>query len=441
MIRSSLRKYGLILSLPLIITLIFSCSADKLRPETSWSEWRGPGALGRWETAFRADTLTPGNIQKLWEVPVGTGYSGPTVADGRVYLMDFHGNDKKYERIRCFDAGTGEEIWTHAYECNYIVGYPTGPRASVLIDGNRAYSLGTMGDLYCFDAVSGEVIWYVDGEVAYNISFPIWGLASSPMVVDDLLIVQLGGTPGACIVAFDKKNGDEAWSALSDHASYVTPILIEQGKKDVLVCWTGDNVAGLDPGTGEVYWKIPYERRKSVINISTPVVEMPWLFLSSFYDGSMLIRLDEKDAEASLEWVITGESERNTSALHSIISTPMIDSGYVYGIDSYGEFRCLELPTGERVWTDSTLVPYGRWANAHLVSQADKIWAFNELGELVMGKVSPAGFTDMGRVQLIEPVPVSPNPRGGVNWAHPAFKGDRIFARSDALLAAFKLNS
>lgn len=372
---------------------------------------------------------------------MGTGYSGPTVADERVYLMDFHGDDLKYERIRCFNAETGEEIWTHAYECNYIVGYPTGPRASVLIEGARAYSLGTMGDLYCFDAATGEVIWYVDGEVAYNISFPIWGLASSPMVVGDLLIVQLGGTPEACIVAFDKNSGDEVWSALTDHASYVTPILIEQGKTEVLVCWTGDNVAGLDPGTGEVYWKIPYERRKLVINISTPVVEMPWLFLSSFYDGSMLIRLDEKEADASLEWVITGESERNTSALHCIISTPMIDSGYVYGIDSYGEFRCLDLPGGERVWTDSTLVPYGRWANAHLVRQADKIWGFNELGELVMGKVSPAGFTDLGRVKLLEPVPVSPNPRGGVNWAHPAFDRNRIFARSDALLAAFKLKS
>jgi outer membrane protein assembly factor BamB len=296
-----------------------------------------------------------------------------------------------------------------------------------------------MGDLYCLDAQTGEVLWYVDGEKEYNISFPTWGLSSSPLIENDLLIVQLGGTPSACLVAFNKTTGEEAWTALSDEASYSSPIVIDQAGKRVLVCWTGDNLAGLNPETGNVYWKIPYERKKGVINIAMPVISWPYIFLSSFWDGSMLVQMNEKSLGASLVWKRTGESERNTDALHSIMSTPLIRDDYIYGLDSYGELRCLDLLTGDRIWTDKTLVPFGRWANAHFVTQNEKIWAFNEKGELVLGRFSPEGFSDLGRVELVKPVRVSPNPRGGINWAHPAFAGRKIYARSDALLVCWEL--
>lgn len=424
----------------LLASLLFcSCSESQPLQTNEWPQWMGPQRNGVWHLDLQKSSLDSSDLRKTWEAEVGTGYSGPTVAGGRVYLMDLVGKDVQSERVLCFDASSGRLNWSHAYETNYIVGYPTGPRASVLIEDNRAYSFGTMGDLHCFNAVTGEVLWYIDGKQKFDISFPIWGLASSPLIEEDLLIVQMGGTPEACIVAFDKYSGETVWTALSDHASYSAPIVIEQSGKRVLVCWTGDNLAGLDPQSGEVYWRIPYRRRKSVINISTPVVEGPYIFLSSFYDGSMLVQLDEKRTEASLVWERAGESERNTDALHCIISTPVAQGDYVYGVDSYGEFRCLELMTGDRVWTDSTLVPYGRWANAHFVEQGDKTWAFNELGELVLGTISPEGFTDLGRVQLVKPVRVSPNPRGGVNWAFPAFAGRKIYARSDAKLVCFEL--
>ena len=176
-----------------------------------------------------------------------------------------------------------------------------------------------------------------------------------------------------------------------------------------------------------------------MINIAMPVISWPYIFLSSFYDGSMLVKLNADSQAASLVWKRTGESERRTDALHSIMSTPLIQDDYVYGIDSYGELRCLDLLTGDRIWTDSTLVPYGRWANAHFVTQNEKIWAFNEKGELVLGTLSPEGFSDLGRVELVKPVRVSPNPRGGINWAHPAFAGRKIYARSDALLVCWEL--
>jgi len=400
----------------------------------------GKERKGIWYLDLKKESLRAADLKKIWEVPVGTGYSGPTVYDGRVYLMDYTGGPVKSERVLCFDAATGKEIWSHAYECMYLsVGYPTGPRASVLVEEGRAWSFGTMGNLHCYDAVTGKLIWQVDGLEEYDAGIPVWGLASSPIIFGDMVIVQMGGRPDACMVAFHKETGKEVWRALTDNASYSAPITIEQAGKPVLICWTGDNLAGLDPASGKVYWKIPFKRRKGIINIATPVHDPPYIFLSSFWDGSMLVRLEQDKQDAELVWTRAGESERNTDALHCCISTPLIKDGYVYGVDSYGEFRCLEMLSGDRVWTDSTLVPYSRWANAHLIRQGEKTWAFNELGDLILADLSPEGFRDLGRVRLLDPYRVSPNPRGGVNWAHPAFTGKFIFARSDAQLVCYQV--
>lgn len=431
----------LILFTQLLILTCFSlaCNSQSQATLTDWPQWMGPQRDATWILDINKDELKAGDLNKLWEAPIGTGYSGPTVANGKVYLMDLSGEQDIQERVLCLDTETGKVLWEHAYDCDYSVGYPTGPRASVLIEDNKAYSLGTMGDLFCLDATTGKVLWYVDSKNKYKIDYPIWGLASSPLIHEDLLIIQMGAKPDACLMAFNKDTGKEVWRSLSDEASYSSPIIIEQAGEKIMLIWTGDRFAGIDPLTGKIHWSIPYERRKSVINISTPVYDPPFVFLSSFYDGSMLIKLDNNKLDAELIWERMGENERKTDALHCIISTPFIKDKYVYGVDSYGELRCLDLMTGDRIWTDSTLVPYGRWSNAHFVFQNESIWAFNEKGELILGEYTPAGFKDLGRLELLKPVSVSPNPRGGVNWAFPAFSARKIYARSDSLLVCYEI--
>jgi len=255
---------------------------------------------------------------------------------------------------------------------------------------------------------------------------------ANPIILDEKLIVQVGGFPGACMVAFHKDTGHEIWRALDDEASYSAPVLINQAGRQVLVCWTGESISGLDPHRGTLLWSIPFKPRGNIMNIANPVYDPPYLFLSAFFDGSYLIRVDQESISASLVYHRHGQSERNTDALHCCISTPFIENGYVYGIDSYGEARCLDLLTGNRVWEDLSLVPKERWANVHLVLQEEKVWGFNEIGELLLGRFSPSGYQDLGRIKVIEPVRISPNPRNGVTWAHPAFSGNRIYIRSDA---------
>lgn len=427
-------------TLPLIILLTtFSLAIGQNSPAVmDWPQWRGPDRLGTWEFGPKVNTLSPGMIQQVWSVDMGPGYNGPSVSEGRVYAMDYVGGR---EQVHCFSAANGQKLWSHSYPVSYNVGYPTGPRASVLVEDGLAYSFGTMGHLFCFEAKNGEVLWQVNTMDAFQVRLPIWGLASNPILFEDKLIVQIGGEAGACLVAFNKDTGKEIWRALEDEASYSAPVLITQAGKEVLVCWTGESISGLDPTSGDVYWSIPFQPGNMIMNIADPVYDPPYLFLSGFFDGSYLLKLDQKSTSAQLVYHRAGPNEKDSEALHCCISTPFIKKGHVYGIGSYGETRCLDLLTGERIWEDLTLVPKARWANVHLIQQGDLTWGFNELGELLLGKFTPEGYTDLGRAKVIDPVRISPNPRNGVCWAHPAFSGRQIFIRSDEQLICIQLNN
>ena len=396
-----------------------------------WPQWRGPNRDGVWRETGLVDKFAGKELKVAWRQPISSGYSGPTVAGGRVFVTDRQVEPKQTERVLCFDEKTGKPLWTHTYDCAYEkVGYTAGPRASVTIDDGRAYALGSMGHLHCLDAASGKVLWSKDCNELYKIRMPIWGIAASPLVDGNLVIVQIGGE-GACLVAFDKRTGEEKWRVLDDNASYSAPIIVEQAGKRVLVCWTGDSVAGLDPQSGQTFWKHPFKPAKMVINIATPVLDDGRMFLTSFYDGAMLLRLPKDSLAVEPIWSRSGRDEMHTDALHSIISTPYFDGDYIYGVDSYGEFRCLDAKTGDRVWESLEPTPKSRWSTIHMVKNGDRMWMFNERGELVIARLSPRGYEEISRAKLIAPTKVQLSMRGGVCWSHPAFADRHVFARND----------
>jgi len=397
-----------------------------------WPQWRGPNRDGIWREKGIVEKFETSRLEIRWQVTISNGYSGPTVANGRVYVTDRLASPTQVERVHCFDATSGKRIWSHAYECKYErVDHRDGPRASVTIDENRAYSLGTMGHFFCFDATNGEVLWSKDLNAEYNLKIPLWGIAASPLVESDLVIVHIGGKDDACIVAFDKVTGKEKWRTLNDRASYSAPIVIEQAGKRVLVCWTGESVVGLDPVTGNLYWRYPFPPSRMVHNIATPVFQNNYLFLSGFFNGSLLLKVNPEKLSVEKVWQRKGPNERNTDSLHCCISTPVLQGDYIYGVDSYGELRCLDLHTGDRIWESLEAVPKARWANIHLVRHEDKIWMFNERGELIISKLSPQGFREISRTKLINPTQGQLSQRGGVCWSHPAFAYKHVFIRND----------
>ncbi len=406
-----------------------------------WPQWRGPNRDGVWRETGVLEKFAGEELKIQWRQPIGSGYSGPTVAGGRVFVTDRVVEPTQAERVHCFDAQTGQPQWTHSYDCAYEkVGYTAGPRASVAVDDGRAYSLGSMGHLFCFEAESGKVAWQKDLNSEYQIRMPIWGIAASPLVENDLLIVQVGGEK-ACLVAFDKKTGKERWRALDDNASYSAPIMIEQAGRRVLVCWTGESVVGMNAVTGEVYWQHPFKPSKMVINIATPVLEKNRLFFTSFYDGSLMLQLKTDALAVEPVWQRSGRDEQHTDSLHSIISTPYLEGDYVYGVDSYGEFRCLDALTGDRIWESLVPTPKSRWSTIHMVRNGQRMWMFNERGELIIARLSPQGYEEISRAKLLKPTRVQLSQRGGVCWSHPAYAQRHVFARNDEELVCASLVS
>jgi outer membrane protein assembly factor BamB len=419
------------------LSLLLCCAS--LAAADDWPQWRGPNRDGVWKEDGLVERFASDELKIRWRAPISSGYNGPTVADGRVFVTDRVAEPDQVERVHAFDWQTGKPLWTHSYACPYEnVSYTAGPRASVTIDAGRAYALGTMGHLSCLDAATGKVLWSKDLQAEYKIRMPIWGIAASPLVEGDLVIVQIGGRE-ACLVAFDKKTGQEAWRALDENASYSAPIMIEQAGKRVLICWTGESFVGMNAKTGEVYWRLPFKPTRMVINIATPVVENNRAFFTSFYDGSFMLSLASDKPAAELMWSKAGRDEQHTEALHSIISTPYLEGDYVYGVDSYGEFRCLDARTGERIWESLQPTPKSRWSTVHMVRNGSRMWMFNERGELVIGTLSPQGFKEISRARLIRPTRVQLAQRGGVCWSHPAYAYRHVFARNDEELVCASL--
>lgn len=419
-------------------TALFGCLHLTPAGADDWPQWRGQCRDGVWNERGIIESFTGPQLKLRWRAPISGGYSGPTVADGRVYVSDRVVAPTEQERVHCFDWRTGKPLWSYAYDCQYAgISYPDGPRAAVTVSDGRAYSLGAMGHLFCFDAATGTVLWNKDLNAEYNIHMPTWGIAAAPLVKRDLVIVYIGGQD-ACLVAFDKATGRERWRALPDRANYSAPIVVRQAGKRVLICWTASRVVGLDPMTGKLYWQYAFQ---APMGIATPVVQGDKLFLSEFFYGALMLRLPQDQPTVEKVWQRRGQNELRTDALHSLISTPLIIGNHVYGVDSYGELRCLDSNNGDRIWESLKAVPRARWATIHLVRNGKRIWMLNERGELIIARLTPDGFDEISRTHLIKPTmgQLPDQRRGGVCWSQPAFAYKHVFARNDEELVCASL--
>ena len=426
----------------LVSTSVLTLLVPSITYASDWPQWRGPDRDGTWNESGIIGKFDSPITKPVWSSPIGAGYSGPTISNGRVYVTSRVDEPEQLEQIHCIDEATGKEIWKYIYPCRYTdLSYPLGPRAAVAISDGKAYALGAMGHFHCLDAKTGKVLWKMNLTEKYEVNALVWGITTSPLVDDKHVYLPVGGQPDACLVAFDKNNGNEVWRSLDGSASYSAPRFIKQAGMTLILAWTGNWFAALDPKNGKAVWKHAFDRAKMVINVADPVVdyESNRVFFSSFYDGSYLYQLDPNKLSSKLLWSRRGRSETRTDALHSIIMTSVIRGDYVYGIDSYGELRCLDLKTGDRVWEDQTLLENGRWATAFFVQNGELTWIFTEKGELVIAHLSPEGFHRISSTQIIEPTTFLPRRSEEILWSHPAYANKKIFVRNDRELRCVDL--
>jgi outer membrane protein assembly factor BamB len=409
-----------------------------------WPEWRGKGRTGVWHESGILDKFPAQGLTVRWRTPIHAGFAGPAVAAGRVFVTDFEASSgvKGTERVICLDEKSGKIQWTRNWNVNYgKISYPIGPRATPTVDGDRVYVLGAAGMLVCLKVKTGDIVWQKDYVKDYGMQMPTWGITSAPLVDGNRLIAIVGGQPDAKVMAFDKMTGKEIWRSLPSDSEqgYCQPVIFEVGRTRQLIFWDPAAVISLDPASGKALWQQPF-RIKMGMTLATPVLSGSHLLVSSFYNGSML--LDLLGNSAKLVWKGKSDSEIDTDGLHAVINTPVIDGDYIYGICSYGQFRCLNLKTGERVWESMDVTKEkARWASGLIVRNGDRHFINNDRGELIIAKLSPQGYQEISRTQLIKPTSNSGNRRelGAVNWSQPAYANRCIIARNDEEIVSMSL--
>jgi outer membrane protein assembly factor BamB len=208
-----------------------------------------------------------------------------------------------------------------------------------------------------------------------------------------------------------------------------------------LIIWYPGAVVSLDPATGLKYWEQPYKVGASM-TVATPVLSGSMLFFTNFYDGPLMLELDDKRPAATVVWKGQSESEIQTDGLHATIATPAIIGDHIYGLCSYGQFRCLVAKTGKRVWeTQAVTKERARWASGIIVRNGDRLFINNDRGELIIVKPGPDGYHEVSRTTLIKPTSPPGNRRElvGVNWSHPAYANRHIYARNDEEIVSASL--
>jgi outer membrane protein assembly factor BamB len=451
-------------------SLVVVCASAGLAAADDWPQWLGPKRDGVWRETGLVEKFPQGGPKELWKVPVGVGYAGPAVAGGKVFVLDLvPADDAKLpasgfakgarvpgkERVLCLDEKTGKKLWATDYPVEYRVSYAAGPRCTPTVDGELVYTLGAMGDLKAIKVASGEVAWSKNFMKDYEAGLPQWGFAAHPLVDGEKLICLAGGSNDRLVIAFDKKTGKELWASQSCQGDfgYCPPMIYEFGGKRQLVIWHARAVVGLEPDTGKRIWRVDFDAKASLTAPTPRKVGDDRLFITSFYNGSMLLKVGADKADVVWRSKARGERPNQTADLSSIMCTPVVDGEHIYGVCSYGQLRCIEANTGKRVWesmraTRGKLTPAKvaddpepaegeRWSLAFLIPNGDRYFLFNEQGDLIIAKLSPKGYEEIDRAHVIDPT----NTMAGrkVVWMHPAFANRCVYARNDKELVCLSL--
>ncbi len=443
----------------LLIVVAAATIASPPLSAKDWPQWRGTERLGLWTETGLLEEFPDDGLTVKWRVPVNGGYAGPAVADGRVFVLDYVETEARVmngtERLLALDEETGDVLWSHEWDTTYrmlMFTYATGPRATPTVDGDRVYVTGSTGLILCLNVETGAVIWQKDTVEEYDTNIPVWGTSTAPLVDGDRVIFLVGGEPDALVMAFDKHTGNEVWRAIESRTEmgYHQPSIIEAGGARQLIVWHPRGLSSLNPETGALYWEEEFRGRANM-TVADAVMSGPYLFVSGFYSGSLMMRLDQDRPAATSLW--RGENNRiledgievaESTGLHSVMTTPLIVGDYIYGIGSHGQVRGLLAETGERIWEAEGLTTRNRWGSAYFVKHEDRYFVYNENGDLIIAQFSPEGYVELDRTHLLEPTSRSGygGTRGAsrarhgdsdrlVVWAHPAFANRHLVLRND----------
>lgn len=398
-----------------VAVVVSSATALAAGPAPYWTDFRGPARDGHYRerpilTDWPARGLTP-----IWKQPVGGGYASFVIARGRAFTIEQRAAE---EVVAAYDIRTGRELWTNAWPAlfqEFMGG--DGPRATPTWADGRVYALGAKGELRALDNATGRVLWrtnILDDNGATNLQ---WGMAASPLVIDDTVVVLPGGSNGRSVVAYNRHTGERAWAALADQQAYVAPMLATLSGVSQILVFSASRLMGITPDRGELLWEYPW-RTEFDINAAQPlVVGDNRVFLSSSYGtGAAVIEVAARGTGFSVREVWRNIRMKNRFA------GSVVHEGFVYGLDE-SILACLDAATGELKWKA------GRYGYGQVLLASGHLIVLTEDGDLALVRATPERHEELVRFSVLN----------GKTWNYPAIAGGYLLVRNLAEMAAFDL--
>ncbi len=395
---------------------------DKLKPvqpalippteksSAAWPGFRGPNRDSvvrgvRIETDWSASPPV-----ELWRRPIGPGWSSFAVRGGLVYTQEQRGED---EVVACYQLASGEPVWHHRdavrfYESNA----GPGPRGTPTLHDGRVYTFGATGVVNALDALTGKVVWRRDAAADTKKKAPDWGFSSSPLVLDDLVIVAATGT----LIAYDRASGAPRWTGPADGKSYSSPHLVEIDGVRQIVFMSGTGVTSVAPADGKVLWQHAWP----AFAIVQP---------AQIANGDLLISTGDRNGARRIAVTRQGDAwsveERwHSTRLKAYFNDYVVHRGHAYGFDG-GILASVNLEDGKSNWKG------GRYGSGQvlLLAEQDVLLVLAEQGGLALVAAKPESFTELAGFPALK----------GKTWNHPVLAGDVLLVRNDEEMVAFRL--
>jgi len=387
-----------------------------------YPQWRGINRDGISNETGLLKEWAEGGPKLLWSIKdIGVGFSSPSIANGVIYITGMKDNK---EILSALDLN-GNIKWSKEYGKAFTQSTPE-TRSTPTVDGNALYIISGTGEVVCLDAVSGEIKWSVNAFNQFGGQYGSWGIAESPLIVDDKVIYTPCGEK-TTVVALNKNTGETVWTSesLNDHSGYVSPILATFGEKKQIITVTGGYVIGVDASNGHIDWKVTNSEISSPgdINCVSPIYYNGSVFVTSGYnDAGALIKLSDDGTQASVAWV--------NPALDTHHGGVVLVNGYVYGSNwldnEHGNWVCLDWNSGKTMYET-------KWNNkGSIISAEGMLYCYEEQrGTLGLVKASPDGFTVVSSFKITQ--------GGGAHWAHPVISDGVLYMRHGDVLMAYDI--
>jgi outer membrane protein assembly factor BamB len=384
----------------------------KSRP-AEWPGFRGPARDDVVHGVAIATDWPQTPPAEIWRRPIGPGWSSFAVNGDLIYTQEQRGGD---ELVSCYRLSTGAVVWRHRDATRFWESNGgAGPRGTPTIVNGRVYALGATGVLNSLDAVTGAVIWSRNAVSDIHVKIPMWGISSSPLVLDDEVVVATAGKLGA----YDLTTGTPRWSGAGGGGSYSSPHLATIDGVAQIVFLGGPGAIGVDPATGKVLWQ--HEWQGGAIVQPAITAEGDVLINAISMSGGEGVR---RLAVARSGGVWAAQEKWTSRGLKPYFNDFVIHRGHAYGFDN-SILSCIDLADGSRSWKG------GRYGNGQLLLLADEdlLLVISEEGELALVSATPDQFKEVARAPALE----------GKTWNHPVLVKDVLLVRNDHEMAAYRL--